>query len=85
MAIAQSRLTARGQISIPVEVRRKLGIGPESLVEWEERGAEIVVRRAGKHSSGDVHTVLFGDDKPTAPVAAKQGVRAYMRKKRARR
>jgi bifunctional DNA-binding transcriptional regulator/antitoxin component of YhaV-PrlF toxin-antitoxin module len=28
MAMAQSKVTAQGQISIPVEARRKLGIGP---------------------------------------------------------
>src|SRR5262247_3537753 len=27
MALAQSRVTVRGQISVPAEVRRKLGIG----------------------------------------------------------
>src|ERR1035441_9357945 len=30
MAIAHSKLTAQGQISVPVDVRRKLGIGPGS-------------------------------------------------------
>ncbi|MFO0216018.1 MAG: AbrB/MazE/SpoVT family DNA-binding domain-containing protein, partial [Burkholderiales bacterium] len=28
MAIAQSKITTQGQISIPAEVRKKLGVGP---------------------------------------------------------
>ncbi|MBV8308177.1 MAG: AbrB/MazE/SpoVT family DNA-binding domain-containing protein, partial [Gammaproteobacteria bacterium] len=48
MALAQSRLTAQGQISVPAEVRKKLGIGPGSVLEWDEQGEQIVVRRAGR-------------------------------------
>jgi AbrB family looped-hinge helix DNA binding protein len=36
MAIAQSKVTAQGQISVPAEVRKKLGVGPGSILEWEE-------------------------------------------------
>jgi len=48
MAIAQSRLTAQSQISVPAAVRRKLGIGPGSTLAWHEEGAKIVVRRVGR-------------------------------------
>ena len=43
MAIAQSKVTAQGQISVPAEVRRKLGIGPGSVLEWDEDGEKIVI------------------------------------------
>lgn len=85
MAIAQSKLTAQGQISIPAEVRKKLGVGPGSVLEWEERDAEIVVRRAGKYTSSQVHAALFGADRPATAVGVKQGIRDYVRKKHARR
>jgi AbrB family looped-hinge helix DNA binding protein len=86
MAIAQSRLTAQGQISVPAEVRKKLGIGPGSVLEWHERDDEIVVRRVGKHSSVQIHAALFAEGPPPkAPPIAKEGIRAYMRKKHARR
>ena len=29
MALARSKLTSQGQISIPAEVRRRLGVGPD--------------------------------------------------------
>ena len=59
MAIARSKLTAQGQISVPADVRRKLGVGPGSVLEWEEDGNRIVVRRAGRFNSEDIHRMLF--------------------------
>jgi antitoxin PrlF len=85
MPIAQSKLTAQGQISIPAEVRKKLGIGPGSVLEWEERDDEIVVRRAGKHTSSEVHAALFAGHSPKPRAPVKEGIRAYMQKKHARR
>ena len=85
MPIAQSRLTAQGQISVPAEIRKKLGIGPGSVIEWDERGDQVVVRRVGTHSSTDIHAVLFGADKAKPGLDVKQGVRRHMRRKHARR
>jgi AbrB family looped-hinge helix DNA binding protein len=85
MAIAQSKLTAQGQISVPVEVRKKLGVGPGSVLEWDERDDQIVVRRAGKNTSSEVHAALFPTGQPKARAAVKDGIRAYIRKKHARR
>jgi AbrB family looped-hinge helix DNA binding protein len=59
MSLAKSRLTAQGQISVPAEVRRKLGVGPGSVLEWEQVGERMLVRRAGTFSSQDVHRALF--------------------------
>jgi antitoxin PrlF len=59
MALAQSKLTSQGQISVPAEVRRKLGVGPGSVLEWNEEGDTIVVRRAGRYTSQDIHEALF--------------------------
>jgi AbrB family looped-hinge helix DNA binding protein len=86
MAIARSKLTAQGQISVPVDVRRKLGIGPGSVLEWEEEGNKIVVRRAGRFSSEDIHRALFGARTPgTRSIAElKDGIRRYARRRYAR-
>src|ERR1700691_800897 len=53
MAIAQSKLTAQGQISVPSEVRKKLGIGPGSVLEWDEQDGQVIVRRAGRYDWND--------------------------------
>jgi AbrB family looped-hinge helix DNA binding protein len=82
MLIASSKVTAQGQISIPADIRRKLGIGPGSLLEWDEDGDKIVVRRAGRFTSTDIHNVLFGDAPPPKTLAElKQGIREHVRKK----
>lgn len=86
MAVAQSKVTAQGQISVPVDVRRKLGIGPGSVLEWEEEGNKMIVRRAGRFSSEDIHRALFGARTPRKRSAAelKEGIRHYARKHHAR-
>ncbi|MGA2596379.1 MAG: AbrB/MazE/SpoVT family DNA-binding domain-containing protein [Bryobacteraceae bacterium] len=86
MAIAHSKITAQGQISIPADVRRKLGVGPGSVLEWEEDGDKIVVRRAGRFTSEDIHRELFGAKKlKTRSVEEmKEGIRRYARKRYAR-
>ena len=87
MAIAHSKVTAQGQISVPAEVRRKLGIGPGSVLEWDEHGDKILVRRAGRYSSEDIHQALFPEKPPAARSIAemKEGVRRHVRKRYARR
>jgi AbrB family looped-hinge helix DNA binding protein len=85
MAIAYSKLTAQGQISVPSEIRRRLGVGPGSILEWEEEGERIVVRRAGRYTSEDVHRALF--DEPPVPHTLedlKAGVRRYVKGRHAR-
>ncbi len=64
MAIAQSKITAQGQISVPADVRKKLGVGPGSVIEWDEDGDKIVVRRAVKYTSEDIRRVLFPEGPP---------------------
>jgi AbrB family looped-hinge helix DNA binding protein len=86
MVIAYSKLTAQGQISVPKEVRRRLGIGPGSVLEWEEDGERIVVRRAGRYSSEDVHRALFKETpEPRTLEELKEGVRQYVKGRHARR
>lgn len=86
MAIAYSKLTAQGQISVPTEVRRRLGIGPGSILEWEQEGERIVVRRAGRYSSEDVHRALFEEPpEPRTLEELKEGVRQSVKTRHARR
>ena len=87
MSIAQSRLTSQGQVSIPAEVRRRLGLGPGSVIEWEEDGERIVVRRAGRYSSAEVHAALFPQGAGTRRSLQdlKAGIRANVSRRHARR
>jgi AbrB family looped-hinge helix DNA binding protein len=86
MKIAQSRLTAQGQISVPAVVRTKLGLRPGAVLEWEERGGELLVRRVGQYSTAEVHQALFGPEAPPASSSdVKQGIRAHVRQRHGRR
>jgi AbrB family looped-hinge helix DNA binding protein len=86
MAVATSKLTAQGQISVPAEVRRKLGLGPGSVIEWADDGDNVIVRRAGRYTCEDVHAALFA--KPPSPRtlrALRDGIRSAIRTRHARR
>ena len=86
MALAQSKLTAQGQISVPAEVRRRLGVGPGSVLEWDEQGEQIVVRRAATFSSEDIHRAIFRKPpKPKTIADMDAGVARHMKKRYARR
>jgi len=85
MAGAQSKLTAQGQISVPALVRRKLGLGPGSVLEWEEEGERILVRRVGRYTSEEIHQQLFAKvPKRRTTAELKDGIRQRMRKLHAR-
>jgi len=85
MVLAHSKVTAQGQISVPAPVRRRLGLGPGSVLEWDEDGERIVVRRAGRYSSEEIHQQLFIKAPKRRGVAElKEGIRQHMRKRHAR-
>ena len=86
MAIAHSKVTAQGQISVPAKVRRKLGVGPGSVLEWDDDGEQVVVRRAGRYTSEDVHRSLFPTSpKPRTLAELKEGVPRYIKRRHAGR
>lgn len=82
MAKLRSRVTARGQVSIPAEICRKLGIGPGSVLEWDGDGEQVVVRRAGRFSSEDIHKAIF-ETRPRGKTLNEltNGVRLAIRKR----
>jgi antitoxin PrlF len=86
VTIAQSKLTAQGQISVPAAVRKKLGIGPGSTLEWQEEGDKIVVRRVGRFTSADLHRALFASPPGARTLSElKQGLRTHAKRRHARR
>ena len=86
MALARSKVTGQGQISVPASVRRKLGVGPGSLLEWVEENGNIVVRRGGTYSSEEIHRAVFGNHQPPMKTEAelKAGIATYLRQRHAR-
>lgn len=70
---------------MPAEVRRKLGVGPGSMLEWQQVGAQMLVRRVATYSSEDVHRALFAKA-PTKRTLEelKRGRTQHVRKRHAR-
>ena len=86
MTIAKSKLTAQGQISVPAEIRQRLGVGPGSVLEWDEQDDQVIVRRAGLNTSEEIHHTVFPkgiSDGVSGNV--KDAIRKYVRKKHAGR
>lgn len=85
MSLPQSKVTAQGQISVPARIRRKLGIGPGSILEWHEEGDRVVVRRASRYSSEDIHRTLFARRPRTRKLdELRQAIARHVRDKHAR-
>jgi antitoxin PrlF len=86
MEFPKSKVTAQGQISIPAKIRKKLGVGPGSVLEWEEDGENIIVRRAGEFISSDIHKAVFprGVSAAKSVNELKEGIRSHMKKRHAR-
>jgi antitoxin PrlF len=86
MALAHSKVTAQGQVSVPARIRQRLGVGPGSVLEWDEEGDQVIVRKAGQHSSEDIHRVLFSTTpRRRTNEEMKQGIRQHIKKRHAGR
>ena len=86
MSLPQSKLTAQGQISVPAEIRRKLGVGPGSVLEWDHDGETVVVRKAGRYTSEDIHRAIFPQPPASRSLAElKAGIGEHIGGKHARR
>jgi AbrB family looped-hinge helix DNA binding protein len=86
MALAHSKVTAQGQVSVPAKVRQRLGVGPGSVLEWDEDGDRVIVRKAGRYSSEDIHRVLFSrTPRSRALEELKAGIRQHIKKRHAGR
>ncbi len=72
---------------MPSAVRKKLGVGPGSLLEWEARDDHVILRRAGWHTSEEIHAALFGSEtpEPRSDKDLKEGIRKHIRKRHASR
>ena len=86
MALARSKVTAEGRVSVPAKVRQRLGVGPGSVLEWTEEGDRVVVRKVGRHSSEDIHRAVFSETPRRRTLdELRAGVGQYIKKRRAGR
>jgi len=54
-------------------------------LEWDEKSGEVIVRKAGRYTSAQVHEALFGGaGKPKPGMDVKEGIRKHIRQRHAR-
>ncbi len=82
----QTKLTSQGQVSVPAAVRNLLGLTPGTALQWIEENGHIVVKRAVRHDSLEVHAALFQSESPVLKTLAeiKDGIRQSARRRHAR-
>ena len=90
MQKTHTQLTSQGLVSVPAAVRKVLHLMPGSVLVWSQEGDRIVVDRARRHSTAEVHQALFAGQAPASAPAKtlaelKQGIRQRMQRRHAGR
>ncbi len=86
MSLAQSRITAQGQVSIPVSVMRQFGLAPGEVITWDTLDGHLIIEKAGHYTLADIQSALEirqGIHKLDAEIRA--GIKARIRTKHAGR
>lgn len=90
MQKVHTKLTSQGQVSVPAAVRHFLHLMPGSVLVWQQEGDRIVVERAKRRSTDDVHQALFPEGSsavgaPRTLAELKQGIRQRVQRRHAGR
>ena len=92
MQKTQTKLSSQGQVSVPAAVRSFLHLMPGSVLIWSQDGDRVVVERATRHTTSEVHKALFAGASSTSPpppaktlVELKQGIRQRTQRRHAGR
>ena len=86
MQPVQSKVTSQGQVSVPAAIRSLLNLTPGSVLLWTQHGDRVVVERAARHDTMQVHRALFGHAEPPPAKTQhelKQGIRQLMQRRHA--
>ena len=59
--MSTAKITSKGQITLPKEVRKRLGVGPGDEVEFaEENGRYVLTKKVRKSPFGEYRGFLSG-------------------------
>jgi bifunctional DNA-binding transcriptional regulator/antitoxin component of YhaV-PrlF toxin-antitoxin module len=56
MAVSRTNMTTRGRTTIPALIKKKLRIGPGSVVSWESDGEKVIVRKVVRNAAKKAKT-----------------------------
>ncbi len=74
----QAKVTSKGQITIPIEIRRALGVGPGDRLVFENHAGDIRMRAATRSSA---FAKYRGIGNPKMP-SGRKAIVAWLRKLR---
>lgn len=71
---------------MPAAVRKALHLMPGSVLVWSQDGDRIIVERATRHTTAEVHQALFAGETPAAAPAKtlaelKNGIKLAIRRR----
>lgn len=66
------RVTSKGQVTIPVEIREQLGLRPDTEVEWEATAGAARLRKARKGSARGTKLVQRLKGRGDVPLSTDQ-------------
>ncbi|NJL09737.1 MAG: AbrB/MazE/SpoVT family DNA-binding domain-containing protein [Calothrix sp. SM1_7_51] len=66
------RITSKGQVTIPVEIREKLGLLPNTEVEFEVIGDAVYLKKAKVHQSPGKRLVEMMKGKATVKMTTSE-------------
>lgn len=71
MASYMTKISSQGQVSVPVEVRRTLGVEPGAIIEWAVESGQVVVRKKGRFTWDDL-SEISRPYRPSKPVSLEE-------------
>ncbi|MGH9431943.1 MAG: AbrB/MazE/SpoVT family DNA-binding domain-containing protein [Terriglobia bacterium] len=74
----QGRITSKGQITVPHDIRRELGIRPGDSLLFESDGSSVHVRRVRTKSPFAKYRAIGNPGMPSG----KKGIRGWLRELR---
>lgn len=66
------RITSKGQVTIPIEVRELAGLLPDTEVEFSVKGGVVTLKKAGKTTRRGRRLIAALRGKATKPLSTDQ-------------
>ena len=68
-----NRVTSKGQVTIPVEIRRAIGIRPGDAVDFVREGQRLIVRRIADPTTEELARDMGYDSAEALAAAVEEG------------
>ncbi len=73
--MAKSTITSKNQTTVPKDIRKKLGLGPSDVLQWEVIDGQVHVTPASRKFLGRQGTIHVGAGSVTDDIRRARGLR----------